>query len=50
MVSWFKNKASCPHVGPGPAGGVPFMGVFLRDPSLYSGEFRRKPWKALLSQ
>ena len=25
-------KANCPHVGSGPTGGVPFMGVFPRDP------------------
>ena len=30
-------------MGPGPIGGVPSVGVFLRDPSPYLREFRRKP-------
>ena len=34
------DKANCPHVRPGPIGGV-----FLRDPSPYLREFRRKSWK-----
>ena len=35
-------KANYPLVGPGPIVGVPSMGVFLRDPSKYLREFRRK--------
>ena len=39
-------KGNCPHVGPGPAGGeCPSTGVFLRDPSPYLREFRRKTKK-----
>ena len=38
-------KADCPLVGRGPKGGVPSVGVFLRDPSRYLREFRRKPRK-----
>ena len=50
LVSWFvgcRFKANCPLVGPGPFGGVPSVGggVFLRDPSPYLREFRRKPRK-----
>ena len=30
-------------MGPGPIGGLPFVGVFLRDPSPHLREFRRKP-------
>ena len=41
----FWIKASFPHGGPGPARGMPADGVFLRDPSLYLREFRRKPLK-----
>ena len=37
--------ANCPLVGPRPVKGVPFVGVFLRDPSPYLSEFRRKPRK-----
>ena len=37
-----KTKANCPLVGPGSIGGVPSVGVFLRDPCLYLSEFRRK--------
>ena len=33
------------HYGPRPIGGVPSVGVFLRHPSLYLREFRRKPRK-----
>ena len=36
-------KANCPLVGSDPIGRVPSVGVFLKDPSPYSGEFRRKP-------
>ena len=33
-------KANCPLVGPGPIGGMPSVGGFLRDPSPYLHEFR----------
>ena len=36
-------KANCLLVGPGIIGGMPSVGVFLRDPSPYLREFRRKP-------
>ena len=36
-------KANCPLMEPGPIGGVPSVGVFLRPPSPYLREFRRKP-------
>ena len=36
-------KANCPLMGPGPIGGVPSVGVFIRDPRPYLREFRRKP-------
>ena len=35
-------EANWPHVGPGPTQGVHAIGVFLKDPSLYLREFRRK--------
>ena len=38
-------KANCRLVGPEPMGDVPSVGVFLRDPSAYLREFRRKPRK-----
>ena len=38
-------KVNCPLLGPGPTGGVPSVGVFLRDPSLYLRKFRWKPLK-----
>ena len=38
-------ESNCPLVGPGTIGGVLSVGVFLRDPSPYLGEFRRKPLK-----
>ena len=39
-------KVNCPYLGPGPTEGVPSVGgVFLRDPSSYVSEFRRKPRK-----
>ena len=38
-------KANCPLVGPGPIGGMPSVGVFLRDRSPYLSEFLRKPRK-----
>ena len=40
-----KLKANCLLVGPRPIGGMPSMGVFLRDHNLYLCEFRRKPQK-----
>ena len=33
LVINYRVKANCPLVGPGPVGGVPSMGVFLRNPS-----------------
>ena len=38
-------KADCLNIGPRPIGGLPSVGVFLRDPSPYLRKFRRKPWK-----
>ena len=38
-------KADCLKKGPRPIGGLPSMGVFLRDPSPYLRKFRRKPRK-----
>ena len=35
-------KGNCPLKGPWPAGGLPFVGVFLRDPSPHLREFRKK--------
>ena len=40
MLLGCRIKANYLHVGSGPAGGVPSMGVFLRDPSPYLSEFR----------
>ena len=37
------DKANCPHVGAEPMGGMPSVEVFLKDPSPYLREFRRKP-------
>ena len=39
-------KADCLRDGPRPICGVPSVGVFLRDPSPYLSEFRRKPRKS----
>ena len=36
-------KANYQLMGPGPIGGVPSVGVFLRNPSPYLLEFLRKP-------
>ena len=36
-------KADCLKKGPRPIGGMPSVGVFLKDPSPYFREFRRKP-------
>ena len=41
------DKADCLKKGPRPIGGMPSVGVFLRDPSPYLREFRRKPQKTL---
>ena len=30
-----RNKANCPHAGPGPIRGMFSMGIFLMDPSSY---------------
>ena len=41
-------KVHCLHIGPGPMERVPSVGdVFLRDPSPYLSEFRRKLQKTL---
>ena len=36
-------ESNCLHDVPGTMDGVPFVGVFLSDPSPYIREFRRKP-------
>ena len=36
-------ESNCP--GTGTIGGMPSVGVFLKDPSPYLRKFRRKPWK-----
>ena len=38
----YKIKSNCPHVGPGPAGGMSYVEVILMDPSSYLCEFRGK--------
>ena len=43
MLVSCRLKANSPLVGFGPIGGVPSVEVFLRDPSSYLREFRRKP-------
>ena len=40
-------KANCPLVGPWTEGGVPSVGVFLKDPRPYLRKFRRKSQKIL---
>ena len=48
LIVWLigcRVKANCSLVGLGPVGGVQSVGIFLRDPSLYLLEFRRKPQK-----
>ena len=40
-----RDVANRPHVGPGSVSGVPSVVVFLRDPSPYLCEFRRKHGK-----
>ena len=41
------DKTDCLKKGPRLIGGMPSVGVFLRDLSPYLREFRRKPWKTL---
>ena len=43
QISWLVGRYS--HEGLRPMGGVPSVGVFLRDPSPYLREFWRKPRK-----
>ena len=31
----YRFKANCPLMGSGPVGGVPSVGVFIRDPNPY---------------
>ena len=40
-----RDKANSLQMGPGPAGAMPCVGVFLSDLCPYSHEFRRKPRK-----
>ena len=47
MLVGCRVKANFPLVGPEPIEEVSFVGVFLRDPSPYLREFRRKPRKTL---
>ena len=47
LVMVFENESNCLHEGPGTIGGMPSVGVFLRDTSLYLHELRRKPRKTL---
>ena len=47
-IGWlvgYRCKANCPLVGPGPIGGVPSVGIILRDFRPYLREFCRKPRK-----
>ena len=39
------SKGNWPLMKPGPIGGMPSVGDFLRDPSPYLSEFRRKARK-----
>ena len=43
-------KANCSHLGTGPMGEVPSVGVSLRDPSVYLHKFQRKPWKTQMAR
>ena len=50
MLKWLVDcrvEVNCPLMGPGPASGGPSVGVFLKDPSPYLREFRRKTRKTL---
>ena len=40
-----RYESNCPPVEPGTLCGVPSVDVFLRNPSPYLREFRRKPRK-----
>ena len=40
-------ESNCPHVGPVVVGGVPFVGVFLKDPSPYLCELNWKVQSAV---
>ena len=40
-----RDKANCPHVGPGPKGGMPSVGIFLRDPKPHLREIQKEPRK-----
>ena len=44
-VNWFWDYGQLPHISPGHTGGVPYIGVFLEEPSPYLRKFRRKLWK-----
>ena len=44
LVGW-RFKSNCPLVAPARIGGMPSVGVFLRDANPYLREFRRKPRK-----
>ena len=48
-------KSDSPHVGLGPTVGVPFVGIFLRDPSPYlrefgenHGKFQKVMWRSAI--
>ena len=43
----FEYEFNCLHEKPGTVGGMPSMGGFLRVPSPYLREFRRKPRKTV---
>ena len=45
VVVGCRFESNCPLVGPGTIGGVSSEAVFLKDPSPYLSEFRRKPQK-----
>ena len=41
----FRFKTNCPHLKPESTGGVPFVWVFLKDPSPYLRKlWRKSPW------
>ena len=45
MLVGCRTDANCPLMGPALTGGIPPWGVFLRNPSPYLREIRRKPRK-----
>ena len=50
LVDWLvgcKYESNCPLGDPGTIGGVPSLGVFIRDPSAYLREIRKKTRKTL---